>query len=229
MSNIIEVSNLIHIYKENIEIVALNGISFSIKANEKVAIVGKSGSGKTTLIYCLAGLIRPSAGKIYIQNQDITAFTDEELANHRLQTVGIVFQDGNLSDALTVRENIELPLILKDETKENRRKRVIELAKALEIEKYLDTYPHLISGGERQRVAVAVALANNPPILLADEPTGNLDYETSQLVYQLFREAAEEFHTTLVIVSHDTEINKHVDRIINLPQLQMHHQQSIEG
>lgn len=185
--NIIDVNELFHIYKGIVEIVALNGISFSIKKNEKVAIVGKSGSGKTTLIYCLAGLIRPSAGTIIVDGKNLSKLTDEELCDHRLNTVGIVFQDGNLADALTVKENIELPLILKKEPRETRNKRVMELARALEIERYLDTYPVLISGGERQRVAVAVALANNPPILLADEPTGNLDYDTSQVVYQYLR------------------------------------------
>ena len=217
--NIIDVNELFHIYKGIVEIVALNGISFSIKKNEKVAIVGKSGSGKTTLIYCLAGLIRPSAGTIIVDGKNLSKLTDEELCDHRLNTVGIVFQDGKLADDLTVKENIELPLILKKEPRETRNKRVMELARALEIERYLDTYPILISGGERQRVAVAVALANNPPILLADEPTGNLDYDTSQVVYQLFKEVANDFNTTMVIVSHDTEISKHVDRVIDLPHL----------
>ncbi|MHA1685801.1 MAG: ABC transporter ATP-binding protein [Candidatus Heimdallarchaeaceae archaeon] len=216
---IIEVEKLLHVYKGKVETIALPGISFKVFPGEKVAIRGKSGVGKTTLLHCLAGILKPTAGKIIVNGRNIVEFDEEELADYRTHTVGLIYQSFNLAPFLSVEDNIALPMIIAKKPKKERIKRVKELAETLGINRYLKTKPENLSGGEQQRVAIAVALANNPQIILADEPTGNLDEETSQIVYETLVHACKKHGTTLVLVSHDPASSKYVERELLLPKL----------
>ncbi len=211
--------DLIHIYKGVVETVALRGVDLTIKAGEKVCLVGKSGSGKSTLLHCLAGLIIPSSGKIFLDNEDITKLSINDLVKIRRDKIGLVYQNYNLVDFLTVDENIQLPMLAANKPKEERRKRVDELLKEFDIERYKKSYPPYLSGGEKQRVAVGVALANNPSIILADEPTGNLDLENAQKIYELFENLTKDYNVTLVLATHDSNALKYVDRHVEMSEL----------
>ncbi len=211
--------DLIHIYKGVVETVALRGVDLTIKAGEKVCLVGKSGSGKSTLLHCLAGLIIPSSGKIFLDNEDITKLSINDLVKIRRDKIGLVYQNYNLVDFLTVDENIQLPMLAANKPKEERRKRVDDLLKEFDIERYKKSYPPYLSGGEKQRVAVGVALANNPSIILADEPTGNLDLENAQKIYELFENLTKDYNVTLVIATHDSNALKYVDRHVEMSEL----------
>jgi len=217
--NIIIVEDLIHVYKGTVETVALPGISFTVRKGEKLLITGKSGVGKTTLLHCLSGIIKPTAGKIIIKGDNIVNFDQDQLAEHRCKIVGLVYQSYNLAPFLTVKENLEFPMVIAKKTKNEREKKVDKITEELEINRYLKSYPNELSGGEKQRVAIAVALVNDPEIILADEPTGNLDVETSQIVYELLFNICESHSTTLVMVSHDPGAKKVVDRVVQLPKL----------
>lgn len=216
---IIRTIDLVHVYKGKVETIALPGINLSIKDGERVVIRGKSGVGKTTLLHCLAGIIKPTAGKILVEGRNIVEFDEDQLADYRCTTVGLIYQSFNLAPYLTVEENIEFPMVIAKKTKEERKNRIAELTEYLEIKRYLKQKPPYLSGGEQQRVAIAVALANNPRIILADEPTGNLDEETSAVVYELLRDTCKEYKTTLVMASHDPEAKKYTEREIVLSRL----------
>ncbi len=216
---IIQIIGLLHVYKGKVETVALPGITMSISKGEKVVIRGKSGVGKSTLLHCLGGLIKPTAGKIIIENRNIVEFNDDQLANHRCKTVGLIYQSYNLAPYLTVEENIEFPMVLANQTSSHIKKRTQELVEYLKIERYLDQKPSYLSGGEQQRVAIAVALGNNPPIILADEPTGNLDVDTAETVYKILSDMCEHYNTTLVLASHDPMASNYADREIDLPKI----------
>ena len=216
---IILIKDLVHVYKGKVETIALPGINFSINKGEKVVIRGKSGVGKTTLLHCIAGIIKPSAGQILVDNQNIIEMNEDELADHRCQTIGLVYQNYNLAPFLTVRENIEFPMVLAKKNKEEQESRINELTEYLDIQRYLSQKPDYLSGGEQQRVAIAVALANKPPIILADEPTGNIDVENSRVVYELLSEMCYIHNTTLLLASHDPDAANFVDREILLSKL----------
>ncbi|UJG43561.1 MAG: ABC transporter ATP-binding protein [Candidatus Heimdallarchaeum endolithica] len=216
---IIRVIDLIHVYKGKVETVALPGISFKINKGEKVAIRGKSGLGKTTLLHCLAGILKPTAGKILVEGRNIVDYNEDQLAEYRCKKVGLVYQSFNLAPFLTIEENIEFPMVLAKKERRERKERINELVELLDIQRYLNQKPAFLSGGEQQRVAIAVALANNPDIILADEPTGNLDLENSQVVYQYLSDLCDHFNKTLLIATHDPEASKYTEREIILTKL----------
>ncbi|MHA1222263.1 MAG: ABC transporter ATP-binding protein [Candidatus Heimdallarchaeaceae archaeon] len=216
---IIRTIDLVHVYKGKVETIALPGINLTIKQGERVVVRGKSGVGKTTLLHCLAGILKPTAGKILVQGKNIVDFDEDQLAEYRRDTVGLVYQSYNLAPFLTVKENIEFPMVIAKTTQEEREARISELTEMLEIERYLNQKPSYLSGGEQQRVALAVALANKPLIILADEPTGNLDVETSKTVYELMSNMCVVYNTTLILASHDPDAIKYADREIELAKL----------
>ncbi|MCE7740642.1 MAG: ABC transporter ATP-binding protein [Candidatus Heimdallarchaeota archaeon] len=216
---IIKVLDLVHVYKGKVETIALPGVNLSIKKGERVVVRGKSGIGKSTLLHCLAGILRPTAGKILVEFKDIVEYNEDQLADYRCKTIGLIYQSYNLAPFLTVKENIEFPMVLAKIEKEKREKRINELVEMLEIDRYLKQKPSYLSGGEQQRVAIAVALANNPPIVLADEPTGNIDSEISTVVYELLSNMCIAHNTTLVMASHDSEASKYADREIVLAKI----------
>ncbi|MHA1222281.1 MAG: ABC transporter ATP-binding protein [Candidatus Heimdallarchaeaceae archaeon] len=213
------VEDLIHIYKGPVETVALRGVNLKIKESESLCLVGKSGTGKSTLLHCLAGLLIPSSGSIFIDDEDITKYSIKELVKLRRDRIGLVYQNFNLIDFLTVDENIQVPMLAADKNKEERNRRVDELLKEFEIKRYKKSYPPYLSGGEKQRVAVAVALANDPEIILADEPTGNLDLENATKIYTLLKTLAKNHNITLIIATHDPKALNYVDRKVDMIKL----------
>ena len=196
------------------EVRALDGVDLAVEQGEFVAIVGTSGSGKSTLLHMLGGLDRPTAGKVTVDGKDIFALKDEELTIFRRRKIGFVFQSYNLVPVLSVWENIVLPIQLDgravDETF------VREVVATLGLEKKLQSLPSQLSGGQQQRVAIARALATKPPILLADEPTGNLDSKTSQDVLGLMKVTSQKFGQTMVMITHNEEIAQLAGRIVRI-------------
>ncbi|MGQ4893836.1 MAG: ABC transporter ATP-binding protein [Candidatus Njordarchaeia archaeon] len=213
MSNIV-CKDLVKIYKTGkIEVVALRDLNLKVNSGEFRAIVGPSGSGKTTLLNLIGGLDSPSAGKIIVNDVDITKLSPKQLIEYRRKSVGFVFQFFNLIPTLTAYENIELPMIFIGTPKEERKKRVKELLTLVGLSNRADHKPHELSGGEQQRVAIAAALANDPPLILADEPTGELDSATGRQIVELFKHLDKELGKTLIIVTHDLRIAMAADKI----------------
>ena len=193
---------------------ALAGVNLSVENGEFVAVVGTSGSGKSTLLHMLGGLDRATSGKVYVDGKDIFALKDEELTIFRRRKIGFVFQSFNLVPVLSVYENIVLPLQLDGKTVDNAF--IGEVAEALGLKEKLNVLPNQLSGGQQQRVAIARALAAKPAILLADEPTGNLDSRTSQDVMGLLKTTSTKFAQTIVMITHNEEIAQLADRIIRI-------------
>ena len=193
---------------------ALDGVSLNVEKGEFVAIVGTSGSGKSTLLHMLGGLDRPSSGKVFVDGKDIFSLKDEELTIFRRRKIGFVFQTYNLVPVLNVYENIVLPIEL-DGGKADK-DFVEEITKVLGLDQRLDALPNQLSGGQQQRVAIARALAAEPAIILADEPTGNLDGRTSQDVLSLLKVTSQKFSQTIVMITHNEEIDQLADRIIRI-------------
>ena len=193
---------------------ALAGVNLSVENGEFVAVVGTSGSGKSTLLHMLGGLDRATSGKVYVDGKDIFALKDEELTIFRRRKIGFVFQSFNLVPVLSVYENIVLPLQLDGKTVDNAF--IGEIAEALGLKEKLNVLPNQLSGGQQQRVAIARALAAKPAILLADEPTGNLDSRTSQDVMGLLKTTSTKFSQTIVMITHNEEIAQLTDRIIRI-------------
>lgn len=193
---------------------ALDGVDLSVEDGEFVAIVGTSGSGKSTLLHMLGGLDRPTSGSVIVDGKDIFSLKDEALTIFRRRKIGFVFQSFNLVPVLTVRENIVLPIQL-DGGKVDE-DYVGQVVSALGLEKKLDNLPSHLSGGQQQRVAIARALATKPAILLADEPTGNLDSRTSQDVLSLMKVTGRKFSQTMVMITHNEEIAQLSDRIVRI-------------
>ena len=189
---------------------ALHDVSVTIQKGEFVAVLGRSGLGKSTLLNILAGLDRPSKGKVYIDGTDIFNLSEEKRTLLRREKIGFVFQAYELLHSLTVTENIRLPELESDTDY------VRELLDALEIRKYEKCYPDQLSGGEQQRTAIARALINHPPILFADEPTGNLDSKTERIVIDLLKNLAAKYETSILIVTHNEDLVKDADRVIRL-------------
>ncbi|RMG34645.1 MAG: ABC transporter ATP-binding protein [Methanobacteriota archaeon] len=219
MNKAVQCENVFHAYQGKEEYVVLKGVTFSVEEKETVAIVGKSGSGKTTLLKILGTLIIPSGGRVTVLGKVPRKFTVDELLEFRRKNIGFVFQDNNLIDFLNIKQNIELPMKFINLPKNEREKRVEKISEALEIQRHLYSYPSELSGGEIQRAGIGVAIANYPPLILADEPTGNLDFKTSTQVYDYLKTISEEFKSTLIIVSHDVYIENHVDRILDMRDL----------
>jgi len=213
MSNIVNVSQLTKTLG-NVRII--DDVSFNIEKGEFLAIQGPSGSGKTTLLGLLAGLEKADDGNIVVADKELTSMTEDELAIFRRYNVGFVFQSFNLIPTLNVVENIALPLFPEHISKKIMFERAGEVAKAVGLTQRLDHYPNELSGGEQQRVAVARSLINAPNLIFADEPTGNLDSKTGQMVVELLRKLNSDRGQTVVLVTHDDRIAKESDRIIKL-------------
>ena len=215
MVNILEARDLKKYYGKGDTLVkALDGVNLTVADGEFVAIVGTSGSGKSTLLHMLGGLDRPTSGAVTVDDKDIFSLKDEALTIFRRRKIGFVFQSFNLVPVLTVRENIVLPIQLDGgRVDENY---VGQVVTALGLEKKLDSLPGQLSGGQQQRVAIARALAAKPAILLADEPTGNLDSRTSQDVLSLMKVTGRKFAQTMVMITHNEEIAQLSDRIVRI-------------
>ena len=196
------------------EVRALDGIDLTVEGGEFVAVVGTSGSGKSTLLHMLGGLDRPTGGKVYVDGNDIFALKDDELTIFRRRRIGFVFQAYNLVPVLSVYENIVLPIELDGGTVDQ--PYVDEIVRTLGLERKLANLPNQLSGGQQQRVAIARALATKPAIMLADEPTGNLDSRTSQDVLALLKVTGEKFGQTIVMITHNEEIAQLAHRIVRI-------------
>ena len=215
---ILEAKDLRKTYRsgKNIETVALDGISFNIEKSEMVAIMGSSGSGKTTLINAVTGLLKFDSGVVDIAGNNILEMDHDQVALFRRKNVGIVFQNYNLLDCLTVAENIKVPLILDKEDEDLMDSKVEEVARIMGLEKVLDKYPYEISGGQQQRVGICRAIVNNAKLIFADEPTGNLDSKSSKTVMEYFSKVNKEFDTSLLMVTHDPVTASYCHRVIFL-------------
>ena len=203
---ILEASNIIKVYGETSEegaMTALDGVNLSMSEGEFIAVMGPSGSGKTTLLNILSGIDQPTSGEVLIGGQNISEMTGDALAQFRRKQLGFVFQDFNLLDSLTVKENIMLPMILEKKSVTEMEEKVHELANLFGIESILNKYPYHISGGQQQRTAVSRALVNNPQLIFADEPTGNLDSKSSTVIMECFEKVVDELSTTVLLVTHD--------------------------
>jgi ABC-type lipoprotein export system ATPase subunit len=215
--NYIYAEELFKIYKtDELEVVALRGLDLQVVKGEMMAIVGASGSGKSTFLNILAGLDTPSAGQITVGNRDLLRMKDEDLVDYRRREVGFIWQQTgrNLIPYLTALQNIEAPMILEGVKRRIAKARAQELLTAVGLSDKARRRPNELSGGEQQRVAIGVALANEPPLLLADEPTGELDSATADEVFRVLREINRSTEVTVVIVTHDREITSRVDRVV---------------
>ena len=213
----IAIRNLIKIYKTgHTEVLALREVKLDVGSGEMVTILGPSGCGKSTLLNMIAGLDRPNAGSIVVDGQNIVELNETALAGYRRTGVGVVFQFFNLVPTLSARENIELPMRLEGTGGRERRERTEELLKLVKMAGRAEHLPDELSGGEQQRIAIAVALANDPPLMLADEPTGELDSKTGREVLDIFRRMKEEQRKTLIIVTHDERIANIADRTVRM-------------
>lgn len=210
---ILEVKNLVKTYgKGENQVKAVDNVSFSVEEGEFVAIVGASGSGKSTLLHLLGGVDRPTSGKVLIDGKDIYSLSDDALAIFRRRQIGIIYQFYNLIPILDVEENITLPCDL--DGKPVSKSRLNELLKTLGLENRTKHLPNQLSGGQQQRVSIGRALINDPALILADEPTGNLDSKAGDEIVSLLKLSNKKYHQTIIIITHDLEIAQQADRII---------------
>lgn len=212
---ILEVTNLCKTYgKSDTMVKALDNVSFSVEKCEFVAIIGPSGSGKSTLLHILGGVDVPTSGSVVINQTDISNLDETALAIFRRRQIGLIYQFYNLIPILTVQENLTLPLLL--DGRKPDKKQIDTLVKRLGLENRLDHLPNQLSGGQQQRVSIGRALVNNPALMLADEPTGNLDSENSKEIISLLRQFNKEFNQTVIIITHDEKIANSADRVITI-------------
>ncbi len=212
---ILKVENLTKKYgKKDTEVVALDNVSFSVNKGEFVAIVGASGSGKSTLLHLIGGVDKPTSGKVYINGTDIYSLNNDNLAIFRRRQVGLIYQFYNLIPILNVKENITLPCDLDGQKVDE--KRLNELLYILGLEKRVNHLPNELSGGQQQRVSIGRAMINNPSIVLADEPTGNLDSKASREIIDLLKISNQKYNQTLIVITHDENIALEADRIITI-------------
>ena len=212
---ILKVENLTKIYgKDSNKVVALDHVSFSVEKGEFVAIVGASGSGKSTLLHLIGGVDRPTSGKVFIDGKDIFDFDDDKLAIFRRRQVGLVYQFYNLIPILNVEENITLPLSL--DNREVDKEKLDDLLKLLGLQNRRNHLPNELSGGQQQRTSIGRALITNPTIILADEPTGNLDSKSSDEIVALLKKSNKELKQTIIMITHNMEIAAIADRIIKI-------------
>jgi len=219
MSYVVECIDVHKSYQQMGKVIvrALRGVNMKVAKGEVVAIVGPSGSGKTTLLNCIGTVDKPDRGEIIIDGIDITKLPEKKLVEIRRKKIGFVFQTFNLIPVLTVFENVEVPLIIAGVPREKRRERVMELLKLVGLEGRIDHRPSELSGGEQQRVAIARALANSPSLILADEPTGELDTKNTEIIVNLLRDCASKEGASVIIATHDIEnVAKRCDRILHL-------------
>ncbi len=212
---ILRVENLVKEYGEGeTKVRALDSISFSVERGEFLAIIGPSGSGKSTLLHILGGVDRPTSGKVYMGDEDVYALNEESLAIFRRRQVGLIYQFYNLIPVLNVVENITLPVLM--DGREVNKNRLEELLKALGLEDKRGSLPNQLSGGQQQRVSIGRALMNAPAVVLADEPTGNLDSKNSREIVELLKMSNKNYKQTLIVITHDEQIALQADRIISL-------------
>ena len=212
---ILRVENLTKIYgKDSTKVIALDDVSFSVEKGEFIAIVGASGSGKSTLLHLIGGVDRPTKGKVFIDGKDIFSFNDDKLAIFRRRQVGLIYQFYNLIPILNVEENITLPLSL--DNRQIDKERLNEILKTLGLEKRRNHLPNELSGGQQQRTSIGRALITNPTIILADEPTGNLDSKASDEIVAFLKKTNKELKQTIIMITHNMEIAKIADRIIKI-------------
>lgn len=214
---IIQCDNLVKIYKtKDIEVLALQGLDINIEPGELMAIVGNSGSGKSTFLNMIGGLDRPTAGRLFVDGKNLFRLSEKELVEYKQKTVGFVWQNNarNLLPYLTALENIQVPMMFADAKEQE--KKAEELLALVGLSHKRDSKLSQLSGGEQQRVAIAIALANSPKILLADEPTGSVDSKTSNYIMDVFRKINQEMGVTVVIVTHDMALTKKVNRIVSI-------------
>lgn len=195
---------------------ALRGVSFEVERGDFMSIVGPSGSGKTTLLNIIGCIDRPTSGKVYIDGDDVSHYPDPKEADMRLRTMGFVFQTFNLVPVLTVRENVEFPLLLAGVPKAERRKRAEHLVEAVGLTEFIHHKPDELSGGQRQRVAIARALVNRPELVIADEPTANLDSETGAMIIDLMKSLNQNQNVSFIFSTHNPEIVNYARRVIRL-------------
>ncbi len=213
----IRTKDLIKVYRTGkSEVIALRGLDMQVADGELVAVQGPSGCGKTTLLNLIGGIDRPTAGRIEVDGSNLVDFADGDLVKYRLAKVGFIFQFFNLVPTLTAEENVELPLRLAGKSPSIRAERRKELLELVGMTQRASHRPDELSGGEQQRVAIGVALANDPPLLLADEPTGELDTKTGQEVLDLFRRLNQEFKKTIVVVTHDARVSHIAHRVLEI-------------
>ena len=212
---ILKVENLTKVYgKDSTKVVALDHVSFSVEKGEFVAIVGASGSGKSTLLHLIGGVDRSTSGKVYVNGQDIYKFDDDKLAIFRRRQVGLIYQFYNLIPILNVEENITLPLALDGRTPD--KTKLNDMIKLLGLESRKNHLPNELSGGQQQRTSIGRALITNPSIILADEPTGNLDSKASDEIVALLKKTNKELKQTIIMITHNMEIAAVADRIIKI-------------
>jgi len=219
MTSIIEANDLWRVYpsRTNAEgIPALRGVNLNVQPGLFVALKGRSGSGKTTLLNCLAGLDRPTSGEVYVLGRDLMKMSDQELTTWRREKIGLVFQSFGLLPTLSAYENIELLLRIKGDEYAARHKRALECLEIVGLSRWRDHRPYEMSGGQQQRVAIARALANHAGLILADEPTGELDSKTTRELLTFFRELVENQHITMLMVSHDSLVDQYVHQVLTL-------------
>ncbi len=224
--NIIECENLVKIYKtKDLEVLALQGLELTVQEGELTAIIGNSGSGKSTFLNMIGGLDRPSAGRLIVDGKDLFKLSEQELVEYKRTTVGFVWQNNarNLIPYLSAWQNIQMPMLFdkltpgggeKLKLSTNRKERALQLLELVGMSHRKDSKLSQLSGGEQQRIAIALALANNPRLLLADEPTGSVDLKTANYILDVFRELNRELGTTIVIVTHDRMLSKKVERVV---------------
>jgi putative ABC transport system ATP-binding protein len=217
MSNAVATINLLKEYRlGEVVVPALQGVNLEIERGKFVAVLGPSGSGKTTLLNIIGTLDKPTGGKVYIDGEDLTTMTERNLTKLRRKKIGFVFQFYNLIPVLTAFENVELPMILSNVPRDEASKRAKALLESVGLLKRADHRPDELSGGEQQRVAIARALANRPSIVLADEPTGDLDTATGEEVMKMLRETAKQESATVIVATHDNSIVDMADRTLKM-------------
>jgi len=217
LSNIAVVENVTKIYRRgSVEIRPLDGVSLTVEEGEFLCLMGPSGSGKTTLLNILAGIDSPTSGRVEVAGADLTRLSDADLSRWRTRNVGYIFQIYNLVPVLTARENVELPLLLFSMPRKNRRRHAEAALKAAGIMDRAHHYPRQLSGGQEQRVAIARAIVTDPRIIVADEPTGDLDANSEADIMALLRALNEQFHKTFIMVTHDPSAAAYADRILQL-------------
>jgi putative ABC transport system ATP-binding protein len=212
--SILKTHNLSKVYPGTEPVVALNQVSLTVEKGEHIAIVGDSGSGKSTMLHMLGGVDQPTEGQVFIQDVDITALKESDMAVFRRRNIGIIYQFFNLIPNLTVEKNILLPMLL-DERKVDQGF-FQEIIHTLGIENKMKRFPQQLSGGEQQRVAIARSLVTRPAVILADEPTGNLDRRNTEEITALFRLVNQRFQTTLVLITHDEKVALSCDRVLTM-------------
>ena len=212
--NIVKTVDLTKTYNSGVEVHALSNVNFEMEKGDLVAIIGDSGSGKSTLLHLLAGVDKPTSGDIFIQDKNITKFNKDEMTVFRRRNIGVVYQFFNLIPNINVRKNILLPLLL--DNKKADEEYLKEILSILGIEGKLDRYPKQLSGGEQQRVSIARSLITRPAIILADEPTGNLDRKNSEEITGLFRLVNKRLNSTIMIITHDEKVANSCDKVYRM-------------